>query len=72
VRRALQEKQLLHLRRLAEGHLARKVEELARSNADLEAMGSNAVLSQKHFRSESKQGRSRHRASHGFGRDFRD
>ena len=36
VRRALQEKQLLHLRRLAEGNLARKVEELARSNAELE------------------------------------
>ncbi|MGD0508101.1 MAG: response regulator, partial [Terriglobales bacterium] len=36
VRRALQEKHLLHLRRLAEGNLARKVEELARSNADLE------------------------------------
>jgi signal transduction histidine kinase len=36
IRRALHEKQLLHLRRIAEGHLARKVEELARSNADLE------------------------------------
>jgi signal transduction histidine kinase len=36
IRRALHEKHLLHLRRLAEGHLARKVEELARSNADLE------------------------------------
>ena len=36
VRRALQEKSLLHLRRLAEGNLARKVEELARSNAELE------------------------------------
>ena len=36
VRRALQEKQMLHLRRLAEGNLARKAEELARSNAELE------------------------------------
>jgi signal transduction histidine kinase len=36
IRRALHEKHLLHLRRMAEGHLARKVEELARSNADLE------------------------------------
>ena len=36
VRRALQEKHLLHLRRLAEGNLARKVEELARSNAELQ------------------------------------
>ncbi len=36
VRRALQEKKLLHLRRLAEGNLARKVEELARSNEELE------------------------------------
>ncbi len=36
IRRALRERQLLHLRRLAEGNLARKVEELARSNADLE------------------------------------
>jgi signal transduction histidine kinase len=36
VRRALQEKHLLHLRRLAEGNLARKAEELARSNAELE------------------------------------
>jgi signal transduction histidine kinase len=36
IRRALQEKSLLHLRRLAEGNLARKVEELARSNAELE------------------------------------
>jgi signal transduction histidine kinase len=36
IRHALQEKSLLHLRRLAEGNLARKVEELARSNAELE------------------------------------
>jgi signal transduction histidine kinase len=36
IRRALQEKHLLHLRRKAEEDLARKVEELARSNADLE------------------------------------
>ena len=36
IRRALHEKHLLHLRRMAEGHLARKCEELARSNADLE------------------------------------
>jgi signal transduction histidine kinase len=36
IRRALQEKNLLHLRRLAEGNLARKVDELARSNAELE------------------------------------
>ena len=36
VRRALQEKRLLRLRRKAEEDLARKVEELARSNADLE------------------------------------
>jgi signal transduction histidine kinase len=36
VRRALQEKRLLRLRRQAEDDLARKVEELARSNADLE------------------------------------
>jgi signal transduction histidine kinase len=36
IRRALHERQLLHLRRLAEGNLARKVEELACSNADLE------------------------------------
>jgi signal transduction histidine kinase len=36
IRRALHEKSLLHLRRQAEGDLARKVEELARSNADLE------------------------------------
>src|SRR5258708_11507193 len=36
VRRALQEKRLLGLRREAEEGLARKVEELARSNADLE------------------------------------
>jgi len=36
IRRALHEKHLLHLRRIAEGQLARKVEELARSNADLE------------------------------------
>jgi signal transduction histidine kinase len=36
VRRALQEKRLLRLRRQAEEDLARKVEELARSNADLE------------------------------------
>jgi signal transduction histidine kinase len=36
VRRALQEKRLLRLRRQAEEHLARKVDELARSNADLE------------------------------------
>jgi len=36
VRRALQEKRLLRLRRQAEQDLARKVEELARSNADLE------------------------------------
>ena len=36
VRRALQEKRLLRLRRQAEEDLARKAEELARSNADLE------------------------------------
>jgi len=36
VRRALQEKRLLRLRRQSEENLARKVEELARSNADLE------------------------------------
>jgi signal transduction histidine kinase len=36
VRRALQEKRLLRLRQQAEEDLARKVEELARSNADLE------------------------------------
>ena len=36
VRRALQEKRMLRLRRQAEQDLARKVEELARSNADLE------------------------------------
>src|SRR6266481_4200078 len=36
VRRALQEKRLLRLRRQTEENLARKVEELARSNADLE------------------------------------
>jgi signal transduction histidine kinase len=36
IRRALHEKHLLHLRRLAEGNLARKVEELAHSNAELE------------------------------------
>ncbi len=36
VRRALQERRLLRLRRQAEEDLARKVEELARSNADLE------------------------------------
>jgi light-regulated signal transduction histidine kinase (bacteriophytochrome) len=36
IRRALQEKQALWLRRKAEEDLARKVEELARSNADLE------------------------------------
>jgi light-regulated signal transduction histidine kinase (bacteriophytochrome) len=36
IRRALQEKRLLRLRRQAEEDLARKVEELARSNADLE------------------------------------
>jgi signal transduction histidine kinase len=36
VRRALQEKRLLRLRRQAEEDLAHKVEELARSNADLE------------------------------------
>jgi len=36
VRRALQEKRLLRLRRQAEEDLARKVEELARSNAELE------------------------------------
>ncbi len=36
VRRALQERHLLRLRRHAEEDLARKVEELARSNADLE------------------------------------
>jgi len=36
VRRALQEKHLLLLRRQAEQNLARKVEELARSNAELE------------------------------------
>jgi signal transduction histidine kinase len=35
-RRALQEKHLLQLRRIAEGNLARKVEELAQSNSDLE------------------------------------
>jgi signal transduction histidine kinase len=36
VRRALQEKQLRDERRLAQAELAKKVEELARSNADLE------------------------------------
>ncbi len=36
IRRALQEKRTLRLRRQAEEDLARKVEELARSNADLE------------------------------------
>jgi len=36
IRRALQEKRLLRLRREAEENLARKVDELARSNADLE------------------------------------
>ncbi len=36
IRRALQEKRQLRLRRQAEEDLARKVEELARSNADLE------------------------------------
>lgn len=36
VRRALQEKRMLRLRRQAEEDLAHKVEELARSNADLE------------------------------------
>jgi len=36
VRRALQERRLLRLRRQAEEDLARKVEELARSNAELE------------------------------------
>jgi signal transduction histidine kinase len=36
IRRALQEKRLLRLRRQAEEDLARKVEELARSNADLQ------------------------------------
>src|SRR5271156_3311550 len=36
IRRALQEKRLLRLRREAEEDLARKVEELARSNADLQ------------------------------------
>jgi len=36
VRRALQEKRLLRLRRQAEEDLARKADELARSNADLE------------------------------------
>jgi signal transduction histidine kinase len=36
IRRALQEKRLLRLRRQAEEDLAKKVEELARSNADLE------------------------------------
>jgi signal transduction histidine kinase len=36
IRRALQEKRLLRLRRQAEEDLAQKVEELARSNADLE------------------------------------
>ena len=36
VRRALQEKRVLRLRRQAEEDLARKAEELARSNADLE------------------------------------
>ncbi len=36
IRRALQEKRLLRLRRQAEKDLARKVEQLARSNADLE------------------------------------
>jgi len=36
VRRALQEKRLLRLRRQAEEDLARKVDELARSNAELE------------------------------------
>ena len=36
IRRALKEKSLLHSRRLAEENLVRKVEELARSNAELE------------------------------------
>jgi signal transduction histidine kinase len=36
IRRALQDKHVLRLRRQAEADLARKVEELARSNADLE------------------------------------
>jgi len=36
IRRALQEKNLLRLRRQAEEALARKVEQLARSNAELE------------------------------------
>jgi light-regulated signal transduction histidine kinase (bacteriophytochrome) len=36
IRRALQEKEVLRLRRKAEEDLARKAEELARSNADLE------------------------------------
>jgi signal transduction histidine kinase len=36
IRRALQERHLLRLRRQAEGDLARKVDELARSNAELE------------------------------------
>jgi two-component system, sensor histidine kinase and response regulator len=36
IRRALQEKRLLHLRRQAEEDLARKNEELVRSNSDLE------------------------------------
>jgi signal transduction histidine kinase len=36
IRRALHEKRLLRLRRLAEEDLARKVDELARSNAELE------------------------------------
>src|SRR6266481_6119790 len=36
IRRALQEKRILRLRRQAEEDLARKVEELARSNAELE------------------------------------
>jgi signal transduction histidine kinase len=36
IRRALHEKRLLRLRRVAEENLARKVDQLARSNADLE------------------------------------
>ena len=42
IRRALQEKRQLRLRRQAEEDLARKVEELARSNADLEQFASAA------------------------------